>query len=285
MKPIAAFIMQGRWQPVLFIAATTLLPLLAWLGGAALALVTLRRGPVDGALTLTGAAIVLGALFGAMGANPMVSVLGLLEYWVPVFLLALVLRATVSLPLTVIAGTGMAAVALLVWHAAVADPVAFWQGSLEGLLDGEQGTEFMESVLPVLSGFWLLGLWSLTMLSLLVARWWQAVLYNPGGFQQEFHGLRLDWRLAMGALLIMLAATFTGPGLVYDLSLLVSAMFTLQALAVAHALRVANGWHWAMMVPVYGFLPFLVKLYALLGIADTWFDLRGRFVAGRGNGG
>ena len=285
MKPIAAFIMQGRWQPVLFVVATTLLPLLAWLGGAALALVTLRRGLVDGLITLVAAAALLGVAFSAMGANPLLSVLGLLEYWGPVFLLALVLRSTVSMPLTVLAAGGMGALALLVWHAAVADPVAFWQGSLQQLLEGEEGGEFMESVLPVLSGFWILGLWTLSLVSLLLARWWQAVLYNPGGFQQEFHGLRLDWRLAAGALLIMLGATFTGPGLVYDLSLLVAAMFTLQALAVAHALRAINGWHWVVLVPIYGFLPFLFKLYALLGIADAWFDLRSRFASGTGNGG
>lgn len=285
MKPVAAFIMQGRWHPVLFVVATTLLPLLAWLGGAALALVTLRRGGAEGALTLAGAATLLGVLFGAMGGNPLVSVLGLLEYWGPVFLLALVLRATVSLPLTVMAAAGMAALALLAWYAVVADPVAFWRGSLGPLLEGEESAQLVESVLPVLSGFWILGLWVLVTGSLVLARWWQAVLYNPGGFQQEFHALRLDWRLAGASLLIMLAATFTGPGVVYDLSLLVSGVFTLQALAVAHAVRVASGWHWVLMVPVYVLLPFLFKLYALLGIADTWFDLRGRLATGNGNGG
>ncbi|WP_290651003.1 hypothetical protein [Aquisalimonas sp.] len=282
MKPIAAFIMQGRWQPILFMAATTLLPLLAWLGGAALALVTLRRGAADGLVTLAGATLALGLIFGAMGANPLVSAAGLLEYWVPVFLLALVLRATVSLALTVMAGAALGMVALVVWYLLVPDPAAFWERSLAPLIEGQESGELMQAVLPAMSGFWMLGLWAIATCSLLLGRWWQAVLYNPGGFREEFHGLRLDWRIAVGALLVLLAATFTGPGLINDLSLLIAGVFTLQALAAAHAVRVAKGWHWAIMVPVYALMPFLFKLYALLGIVDTWFDLRRRVMAGNG---
>ena len=276
MKALAAFIMQGRWQPVLFMTASTLLPLLAWLGGAALALVTLRRGASEGLVALVGSAALLGLVFGSMGANPLVSVAGLLEYWVPVFLLALVLRQTISLPVTIMAGGALGLVGLTIWYLLVPDPVAFWEQSLGPLVEGEETAELFQGLLPVMSGFWVLGLWGIAMASLLLGRWWQAVLYNPGGFREEFHGLRLDWRLAMVTLVIMLAATWTGPGLVYDLSLLLSGMFALQALAVTHAWRAAKQVHWMVMVPVYGLMPFLFKLYALLGIADTWFDFRKR---------
>lgn len=282
MKPVLAFMMHGRWQPVLFMAAATLVPLLAWLGGAVLALVTLRRGAAEGGLVMVGAALTMGVAFAAMGVNPVVSVAGLLEYWLPVFVLAAVLRATVSLPLTVLVSAGLGSLALVAWYALVQDPAAFWTRSLGGMFEGEEGADLMRSLSPVMSGFWILGLWSLSVGSLLLARWWQAVLYNPGGFREEFHGLRLDWRFAAGTLVVMLLATFSGPGLVYDLSLLVSGVFAVQALAVAHCVAHARGWHWILLVPVYGLMPFLFKLYALLGIVDTWFDLRQRLISDNG---
>ncbi len=34
-----------------------------------------------------------------------------------------------------------------------------------------------------------------TLFSLLLARWWQALLYKPGGFKEEFHNLRIEPRL------------------------------------------------------------------------------------------
>ncbi|MDN3519310.1 hypothetical protein QWY84_16990 [Aquisalimonas lutea] len=277
--------MQGRWQPVLFMGVTTLVPLLAWLGGAALALVTLRRGPLEGFVTMAAASLALGVGLAAMGANPVVSALGVLEYWGPVYVLAWVLRVTVSLPLAMMASAAMAAVVLVGWHVLVTDPVAFWERSLGPLAQGENATGMMEALLPVMSGYWVLGLWSLVLGSLLLGRWWQALLYNPGGFRAEFHALRLDWRLGAAALAAMLGATFTGPGLVHDLSLLASGVFTIQALAVAHGLRAVTGWHRAVLIPVYVLLPFLFKLYALAGIADTWFDLRARWRHSSGSGG
>lgn len=285
MRHVAAFLMQGRWQPVLLMVATTLVPLLAWLSGAALALVTLRRGALEGGLTMAAASLALGVAFAAMGGNPLISGLGLLEYWVPVFALALVLRATVSLPLTVLTSAGMALVVLVGWHLVVTDPVAFWERTLGPLGQEPQAAEMVQTLLPMLAGFWVLGLWGLVICSLLLGRWWQALLYNPGGFRAEFHALRLDWRLALVGFAVTIIAAVSGPGLMNDLALVVSGVFTLQALAVGHALRVMKGWHWAVMIPLYGLMPFLFKVYALAGMADTWLDLRRKWAASDGDNG
>jgi len=42
---------------------------------------------------------------------------------------------------------------------------------------------------------------------LMLARWWQAVLYNPGGFQQEFHQFKLQPAIAMMLMVLFLAAS------------------------------------------------------------------------------
>lgn len=264
-------------------AATTLSSVLAWLGGAALALVTLRRGPLEGVLSIVAAAGILALVVVAMNGNPVISGLHVLEYWGPIFLLAWLLRVTVSLPLTLSVSLAGACLVLLGFHTVVADTGAFWQQQLGPLMEQELEPRVVNNVLPVLSGYWMLGLWALVVGSLLLGRWWQALLYNPGGFGAEFQALRLDWRLAGAALALMLGAAATGPGLVHDLALVAAGGFTVQALAVAHAVRATAGWHWAAMVPVYLLLPLLFQLYALVAIADSWLDIRRRQLDRRGD--
>lgn len=264
-------------------AATTLSSVLAWLGGAALALVTLRRGPLEGFASLLAASVLLAVVVAAMNGNPVLSGLHVLEYWGPIFLLAWVLRATVSLPLTLSVSLAGACLVLLGFHSVVADTGAFWQQQLAPLMEQDLDPQVEANVLPVLSGYWMLGLWALVLGSLLLGRWWQGLLYNPGGFGAEFQALRLDWRLAAAALALMLGAAFTGPGLVHDLALVAAGGFTVQALAVAHAVRATAGWHWAVMIPVYLVLPLLFQLYALVGIADSWLDIRRRQLDRRGD--
>ena len=54
---------------------------------------------------------------------------------------------------------------------------------------------------------WLVG--STAVCGLFLSRWWQALLFNPGGFQEEFHGFRLDRTIA----LILIVFVIAGVGL------------------------------------------------------------------------
>ena len=56
----------------------------------------------------------------------------------------------------------------------------------------------------------------LAVLLLMTARWMQALLFNPGGFRTEFHGLRIERHVALGliaaALPLVPGRLFRKPG-------------------------------------------------------------------------
>ncbi|MEX0430879.1 hypothetical protein [Spiribacter insolitus] len=284
MQAFLAFVMRTRLGAIGVVALGALLPLLFWVSGGALALITLRRGLAEGAIVLAGATAVLVPIYAGLLGAPMAVLQPLALVWLPVMALAQILRSTVSLATTLQLGTLLAAAGVLAFYGLHGDPAAFWEGTLQAiasaLTDGRPGPEWSQAaaqLAPRLTGLWVTNLLAVAFLCLLLGRWWQAVLYNPGGFRSEFHGLRFArWFAGLGVAAV-LAGMFGPPGLVADVGLVIGAVFLLQALAVAHALVAARGWHVGWLVGFYLILPLLLRPVALLGLADTFVDFRARF--------
>src|SRR5690606_12926604 len=112
------------------------------------------------------------------------------------------------------------------------------------------------------------------LLCLMLARWWQALLYNPGGFGQEFRALRFDPRVMLTLLaLIVLGLLGAGPdGWVPLLSIppLVGGVAVVHALVAQRSL----GGHWLALG--YLTLALMYPLVIMLGLMDSVFDLRKR---------
>jgi len=288
VKSLAAFVMRGRWAAVLVLVAASLMPLLAWLGGAALALVTLRRGGADGALTGLVAAVVFGVLAAASGSPPQAALLVLLEFWLPVWLVAVWLRWSVSLSSALQLAAVLAGVAVVGFYLVHGDPGQFWQAQLEAArqqlgvseANADAWQSLVNELLPYMTGLWALNLLGVVIVSVLLGRWWQALLYNPGGFRAEFHQLRLGRTFAVAAALLVLGGILSGAGLVSDTGFVVSSIFVLQALAVAHGVAALRSWNLIGLVAVYLLLPFLFRVYAAIGIADVFVDVRRRLAGG-----
>ncbi|NOR41839.1 MAG: hypothetical protein GQ572_00780, partial [Gammaproteobacteria bacterium] len=98
---LAGFILKGQSQAALVAATLAILGLIfppaAWISAAAIVLVTLVHGPQRGlvatALASLGAALFAYLIF----ATPQVAVVFVLIAWLPAWLLAVILRQTVSL--------------------------------------------------------------------------------------------------------------------------------------------------------------------------------------------
>jgi hypothetical protein len=300
MRLLASYVMRGRSQAVM---ATTLLGVLSLLmaplsilSSAVVALVALRRGGREGLLVavLATLACALLALLSQGNLAPALGFFALL--WLPAWFLGSLLRASRSLALA-LQGALLLGVALIVaYYAQSADPVAEWRDLLEPfsqrLVDSQLILEPQRAELVERLALWMTGILAAVyqlqlMASLLLARWWQAMLYNPGGFRQEFHGLRLHRLLAYGGLPVLLLALLTehdGAGQVVDYAamLLVTAFFV-QGLALVHGLvgkMGANpGWLVAMYMLLFLAMPHMVALLFIAGYADAWFDFRARFRA------
>lgn len=292
MRSLAAFIMRGRVQAVLVAVVTSLVPLLGWFGAVALALVTLRQGAGYGLTVAAAAWALLAVAYGLLAGLPQLALQPVLELWLPTLVLALWLRRTVSLPSTLRLAGCLAGAAVLWLHFAYPDPAAaFWAPLMElvGSVAGDQGTSanenwavFSERVLPLMTGLWALSLEAAAVAALLLARWLQSLLYYPGGFRKEFHALDLGRPAAIVTGALLIAATVAGYGLVYDLALVVSAVFVLQALALAHGLVAARGWGRGWLIALYVLLPLLFELLVVVGIADAAFNWRRRLMARSG---
>ncbi len=309
MNGLAAYVMRGRLQALL--VASGLLPValmlmpvswpLSFFSGAVVGLVTLVQGPREGLLVLVGGSLLI-SLLGFLAPGNSFALIGFaLLAWLPVWFLALLLRQTVSLNLSLLLGSLLGMIAVGSFFLLTGDPANWWY------------QHFINQVLPVLekagmvfnnrtkleaellrashlmtgslSAFMLLG----AVASLFIARRWQAGLYNPGGFQAEFHRLRFGVTAALAALAllaaVLLGSSVLGKGVWSDLLMNilspVVAIFLFQGLAIGHALirtrSLSSTWLVGLYILLLFGLPFSPVLLALLGMFDNWLDLRTKF--------
>ena len=111
----------------------------------------------------------------------------------------------------------------------------------------------------------------------MLARWMQASLFNPGGFQNEFHQLRIGHKVTLILIGFMVLTSF---GIIIPESWLV--YFTLplifSGIALVHAVCAQRQYPVLVLVVFYVLflLPVTLQLVVLLAVIDSWYDFRGR---------
>ncbi len=293
MQALAAFIMRGHLQAALVAAATALLPLLLLLtpgfifSGGTVALVTLRVGWRAGLLLGLLAGVVAAALALPIFVNGVALAAGVLVlFWLPVCLLASVLRATVSLAATLLTASALGFVAVLTFYLILGDPGAWWLDALRkikpvlsdsGLIVDEVALDkALELLAPLMVGLVVVNLLAHMIFAVLLGRWWQSLLFNPGGFRQEFHALRFGrWSATMAVVIFALALSLEW-SLLGNLALVLAVVYALQGIAVVHGTVARAGWWQGWLVVLYVLMIFLPQLIVLLGVADAWLDVRAR---------
>lgn len=300
MKALATYVMRGRSQAILLttaFAVLSLVPLLAplsYISGGIIALATLRNGAKEGLVVLLVAGAVMAGLSQLVLGHMILAAAYLLAVWLPIWVLAQVLRATVSMSLTLSAAAVMGALLVLVIHTVLDDPVTWWRMILDrffteamsqaALPEGVTSVdEVLDATAKMMTG--LIGSAFVVSLifSLVLGRWWQAMLYNPGGFKQEFLALRLDKTSSIIVVAIMVAAYVAGGAgsIPADLAAVVVTIASIPGLALMHD-WVANGaGNVIFLVILYVMLliamPQMTAALALGAIVDSWADLRRYF--------
>ena len=110
---------------------------------------------------------------------------------------------------------------------------------------------------------------------LMIGRWWQGLLYNPGGFQQEFHNLRIDPRVMIFLLGLILVGLMDIPPLDGWLPLFCIAPM-LAGLAIAHYMVAKKTMGTPWLVLIYMTVLMMAPAIILLGLTDSLLDLRKR---------
>jgi hypothetical protein len=298
MKALAGFIMRGYPQAALVAALAAILslsiPLLGFAFGlgssGTVALVTLRRGLGPGALVMA-----LGASMCALASlilfgRPWAALALMALMWAPVWGLAGLLRFSRSLAFTAQAAgiAGVALVALV--HGMVGDPSSYWAGLLEpvrqvlvkdGLMGDAPGQVLFAELAQWMTGTFAAVLLLQLLAGVFIGRWWQGLLYNPGGFGADFRSFRLHPVFGVAGLVLLTLISFAkGPGLVADLLFVLVPLWLLQGLAVIHQVHAARkasaGWLVALYLSMVFLMPHAELLVACMGLVDIWADIRAR---------
>ena len=205
MRGLAEFIMRGRWQALAVAVLGSVLVVAAPISAAAIALVTMAQGSRDGtwvALWSLLPALLLGWVSGDYGTGFLL---------LSVFVGALVLAQTLSLSLALLAIVPVSAVGgvlLLTFNSAFLEAMLAMLDTFIAALQAEspESGESLSALRPTVTqvaGLMATGNALMASLSLLLGRYWQAVLFKPGAFGEEFRAFKLPSVLT--ALLVLLA--------------------------------------------------------------------------------
>ena len=284
MLPIARWLMRGTPYAVGGAALAAVVPWLFWFSGAIVALVTLRRG-LSPALPVLVAAVVPAGWWWTQGdAIPLASVL-------LVTLMAVVLRARMRWSEALLAGT-LAAAAMIQFGIFVPaggaglllEQLRQSSAEIDRMLTelARQGFDTEQLATLVIGGVTGLMVSLAAIGCLALARGWQAGLYNPGGFREEFHALRLAPRELL--LLILLGVVGMTLGLL-SLSMLAWLPLLVAGIALVHGFIGIKGMNGLWLIAFYALLittwP-MILIVLLAAFIDVFVDFRGR-LASRGN--
>lgn len=270
--------MRSRTNALLVTVISVTTVLFYWVGAAVLALTALRQGAKE-AVLLWFWAILPAVVIASMGEVAPVAVL------TNALIAGLVLRATLNLSaaflvvvLVSLLFAGVSALLQPEWLTMIEQQLEKLFSQL-GESMPKSGSELVlpnqNQILSMLSLFNAL----VTSAVLLAARAMQAALDNPGGFQREFHQLRLPTAMAgLLALVSLGVALQSSDNIAW--AYLVALPLIMAGLALVHDFVVCTGRTKATLVAVYVSLIIIgpVKLLiALAGFVDSWVGLRSKF--------
>ena len=285
MLPLAEWIMRGRGQAYGFVLICLATSPIVWpnsiIGAAALSLVWLRKGPVEGMRLASWALL------------PCFVIAAVLQDLVPALLILSVclashiLRSTRSLNLAinVIVCAGLLTCFGLEFLANehLTNIANLIEEFFNQIRENAKSPEAQEILPLTVETSFIAGLFGISLtlfgfFSVALARSWQAKLYNPGGFQMEFHQYRLGKieTLVLVLFAILLSSLgqqyLTWVGVVL-IPLLVAGTALFHAVSAKK--RLSN--HWYVIFYVVMILSDPVKvLLVMMAIADVSIDFRSK---------
>ena len=300
MRSLARFILTGPLQAIMVVFGFALLsypfPFLIIFSGGALALITLQMGLKQGVkILLISIVFVMVSSYFVLGGIAVVPLVA----WCSVVILAFIYRNSQSLTLTLQLLTVFGVVITMLIAMMVPDVQTPWLNYLQSLYDAivkdpsfntmlqntELSTEKVQQYLPLVASVMtggLVSLYLLTMsLALFLGRWWHGLQDNIQAFRKEFISLRLGKVLAIFAVLFAIGALVAKYAILWQLAIVCLSMFSLQGMAIVHAIIGQLSNSMLGFVAVYGLLfiaaPQMIMALSALGVLDAFVNFRARF--------
>lgn len=263
-----------------------IMPPVSIVSSASVALVTLRRGAFEGFYVLACSSVAAALLAYFLLGNYQFAMLYGAVLWLPVWLISIVLREGryLSLAVEIAVLIGILSVAGFYFYDSA--PAAMWKNVLVQMLPPNAPVEEIQPTLDILShymtGIVAAGSVFGLLFGLFLGRWWQSVLYNPGGFRQEFLSLSTHPRLVIGSIaVIAVAALASGviSEIAWNIGILLFVLYAFIGTSVLHTVFAAMKLG-RFMVPMLYITLFLIPHallpVALIGLSDPWMNLRNK---------
>lgn len=265
------------------------MPPISIVSSAAVALVTLRRGANEGLLVLLSSSVASAALGIVVMGDYQFAVAYALILWTPVWLLSIVLREGKHLSLALEIAAVLGVLAILGFYLFIPNPAEYWQEILAVMIEPmrqaqdiplQQLEATVSTVAKYMTGILAAGSVTGLLLGLLLARWWQSKLYNPGGFKAEYLSLQMSQRFTLATLLVILIAFLTSDGIsevAANIGVILFMLYSFVGMAIVHSL-ISVMKAKRFLLPLFYLLvfviPHIVLPVAIIGLTDTWLNLR-----------
>jgi len=318
MRALAEYPLRGKREAIIVVLVCSMMaliiPILGVVNSVVVAVVSLRAGVNIGLMlsAISSAVIAAGVLiFGVLPEQSKGEEAFAIVQWM-ISLLALValcgvLRYTRSLKFSMLSALGVSVAVIVGFRLFVSDTVAWWQHSafkevynqiVENILAQQSmvNHQMMESLSANLLGFFVATFLASLFIHLFFARGWQAALFNPGGFAEEFSQLAYGRNSALFTVVcfilavVLKAENFVGFVCLASL-VLMGTMYTIYGIAVLTGILKSKGVHLGkffggcLLALLIGgaiiptvvlsiILIILVFAFAMLGLIDTFANFR-----------
>lgn len=299
LRRFTDYILQSRLQAFLVAFVVAFIPVIGSISVVIAALVTLRKGVFDGALVVIAATLpylISYVAYPPTGAGDVaiVAMVVLLVSNILTWLFAVFLRRYNhwSFTLEIAALVGIAIVCIA--HFINPDIQDWWQAQLTAYLaktttmvgaikpDAEATAaqaELINMMKRYTTGLLSASILFNALLQLLVARWWQALMFNPGGLQKELHRIRLSY--VSGVIFLLgVALSYMGNLVALDCMPVLFLTFFVAGLSLVHYLIAPSQFGWMLLGLVYiaviWLFPASIVIVSLIALFDVALNIRQR---------
>lgn len=288
-KTIGEYILHHRLQTIGIALLLAYLPLFNALALIILALVTLRKGEQEGLW------ILLAMLLPPLVNYALARIDGLLLAItaadnILLWFLAGQLRRTNSWTWVLQVGITLAIAVVVLAH--VVNPAIDlgWEQRLSAYLhqaktififssfQWEQLTPFIRNAAKMATGVQAAVALSTSLIWLMVGRWWQATLFNPGKLSPELHNINIAQSLAIALAVLLVTAFLTRAKLFLDLVPLGVLPFTVAGLSLIHyfvaAKKITIVWLGLLYLIMATLFFYVTTGLMALGLLNSFIDFR-----------
>lgn len=295
LRRITDFILQNRLPAMGVAFVLAYVPYLGSLSVIIAAFVTLRKGAFEGGLVFLAATLAVlliyfsqqsdGIALGWMLLNVLTNVL--------VWLFAVLLSRYENWGFIVDCSILIGVVFIGFLHFTYPDIQNFWATRLTQYIDQLIASGNGEGITPesrqqmidvshyaggLLTAFVLLN----AILQLMLARWWQGLVFNPGGLRQELYNIRLSHVIGVLFIIFLVLAYMNNP-IAIDIMPVIYLLFAVSGFSLMHYMLAPRKYSWLWLLIMYAvairFFPQSGLLISFVTFLDIWFNFRQRRIS------